>query len=147
MRSTSSTAGAVKPASYAKFRIRGAILDSLREMDWSPRNLRRRSRRVDTVMQKLPIELGGSVSEPELARAMGLSLQELHELNELLNEIRGLEITSLQKESHADGQETDLAQNIPSPPGDDPLTLYMARECSQRLTGRSLNCQSANSRF
>ena len=43
----------VKFASYAKFRIRGAILDSLREMDWSPRDLRRKSRQIDTVMQKL----------------------------------------------------------------------------------------------
>src|SRR3989454_707407 len=37
----------VQFASYAKFRIRGAILDSLREMDWSPRDLRRQSRRVE----------------------------------------------------------------------------------------------------
>ena len=43
----------VKFGSYAKFRIRGAILDSLREMDWSPRDLRRKSRQIDTVTQKL----------------------------------------------------------------------------------------------
>src|SRR5215471_15586587 len=99
----------VKFASYAKFRIRGAILDSLREMDWSPRDLRRKSRQIDGVLQKLQVEMGRTVSEPELAKAMGLSLQELHEL---LNEIRGLEVTSLHAESYTDGQETDLAQNI-----------------------------------
>ena len=48
----------VKFASYAKFRIRGAILDSLRECDWSPRDLRRKSRQIDTTMQKLQTELG-----------------------------------------------------------------------------------------
>ena len=37
----------VQFGSYAKFRIRGAILDSLREMDWGPRELRRKARRVD----------------------------------------------------------------------------------------------------
>jgi RNA polymerase sigma factor (sigma-70 family) len=82
----------VKFGSYAKFRIRGAILDSLREMDWSPRDLRRKSRRIDTVMQKLQAELGRVVSGPELAKEMGLSLPELQHL---LNEIRGLEIGSL----------------------------------------------------
>jgi RNA polymerase sigma factor for flagellar operon FliA len=120
----------VKFASYAKFRIRGAILDSLREMDWSPRDLRRKSRQIDTVMQKLQAELGRSVSEPELAKAMGLSLRELHHL---VNEIRGLEIGSLQCEANGDGQETDLAQNLAGPPDQDPLTLYLASERKQRL--------------
>ena len=61
----------VKFASYEKFRIRGAILDSLREMDWSPRDLRRKSRQVDIVMQKLQAELGRTVSVPELAKEIG----------------------------------------------------------------------------
>ncbi len=120
----------VKFASYAKFRIRGAILDSLREMDWSPRELRRKSRQIDTVMQKLQTELGRTVTAPELAKEMGLSL---HELHELVNEIRGLEVTSLQVESNTDGQETDLAQNVPGRPDEDPFTLCMEGEKKQRL--------------
>jgi len=120
----------VKFSSYAKFRIRGAILDSLREMDWSPRDLRRKSRQMDTVTQKLQAELGRAASGPELANAMGLSLRELHHL---LNEIRGLEIGSLQCESYEDGQETDLAQNIAGPPDQDPLTLCLAGERNGRL--------------
>lgn len=100
----------VKFTSYAKFRIRGAILDSLRELDWSPRDLRRKSRQIDMVTQHLQTELGRTATEPELARALGLSLQEFHAL---INEIRGLEIGSLQCESNDDGQETDLAQSIP----------------------------------
>ncbi len=120
----------VKFASYAKFRIRGAILDSLRDLDWSPRDLRRKSRQIDTVMQKLQTELGRTVAEPELAKALGLSLRELHHL---VNEIRGLEIGSLQCEANGEGQETDLAQNIAGPPDQDPLTLYLASERKQRL--------------
>jgi RNA polymerase sigma factor for flagellar operon FliA len=120
----------VKFASYAKFRIRGAILDSLREMDWSPRDLRRKSRQLDSVIQKLQTEMGRTVSEPELAKAMGLSLEELHQL---VNEIRGLEVTSLHTDSNPDGQDTDPAQNIPGPPDQDPLTLCMAGESRERL--------------
>ena len=115
----------VKFASYAKFRIRGAILDSLRENDWSPRDLRRKSRQIDTVVQKLQTELGRTASEPELAKALGLSLEEFQAL---ANEIRGLEISSLHCEMNEDGQEADLTQNIPGPPDEDPLTLCVKGE-------------------
>jgi RNA polymerase sigma factor for flagellar operon FliA len=120
----------VKFASYAKFRIRGAILDSLREMDWSPRDLRRKSRQMDSVVQKLQTELGRTASEAEMARAMGLSMGEFHALT---NEIRGLEITSLQGEANEEGQETDLAQSIPGPPEENPLTLCEKGEMNQLL--------------
>ena len=63
----------VRFASYAKFRIRGAILDSLRDMDWSPRDLRRKARRLEAAMQKLQTELGHSATEPELAQVMGMT--------------------------------------------------------------------------
>jgi len=120
----------VRFASYAKFRIRGAILDSLRDMDWSPRDLRRKARRLEAAMQKLQSELGRSASEPELAEAMGTSLEELQHL---LDEIRGLEVGSLQIESLQDGRETDLGETIPGPPGQDPLSLYLRGERKQML--------------
>src|SRR5579871_4968866 len=48
----------VQFSSYAKFRIRGAILDSLRELDWSPRELRRKSRQIEDVHSRLANRLG-----------------------------------------------------------------------------------------
>src|SRR5215475_12788286 len=57
----------VQLKSYARFRIRGAILDSLRQMDWSPRNLRRQARRIEEANRQLSAELGHSPSETELA--------------------------------------------------------------------------------
>ena len=124
----------VKFASYAKFRIRGAILDSLREWTGARETLRRKSRQIDTVVQKLQTELGRKASEPEMAKALGLSLDEFQALT---NEIRGLEISSLQCESTEDGQETDLAQNIPGPPDEDPLTLCVKGEMEGRLQKRN----------
>ena len=47
----------VQFGSYAKFRIRGAILDSLREMDWGPRELRRKARKVEEAHRKLSLDL------------------------------------------------------------------------------------------
>ena len=115
----------VRFASYAKFRIRGAILDSLRDMDWSPRDLRRKARRLEMTMQKLQTEIGHSASEPELAQAMGMTLEEFQHM---LDEIRGLEVGSLQIESLEDGRETDLGETIPGPPDQDPLSLCLKGE-------------------
>ena len=120
----------VRFPSYAKFRIRGAILDSLRDMDWSPRDLRRKARRLETVMQKLQTELGRSASEPELAQAMEMSLEEFQHM---LDEIRGLEVGSLQMESLEDGRETDLCETIPGPANQDPLFLCLEGERKQML--------------
>src|ERR1700694_2489544 len=77
----------VQLKSYARFRIRGAILDGLRQMDWSPRNLRRQARRIEDTHRELAAELGRAPSEPELAARMGLGLEEYQQL---LGELRGL---------------------------------------------------------
>src|ERR1700687_2830186 len=52
---------------YAKFRIRGAILDSPREPDWSPRDLRRKGRLVDSTYRVLSGKLGRAPNENEIA--------------------------------------------------------------------------------
>jgi len=59
---------------YAKHRIRGAILDSLRQLDWASRDLRKRSKHIEAVAQKLSHRLGRTPNEAELAREMGVSL-------------------------------------------------------------------------
>src|ERR1700722_1288950 len=86
----------VQLKSYAKFRIRGAILDSLREMDWSPRHLRRQARRIEEVHRDLKLRLGRSDTEPELAKELEMSLDAFQHL---LGELRGLDLGSLQAES------------------------------------------------
>lgn len=120
----------VRLASYAKFRIRGAILDSLREMDWSPRDLRRKARRIEELVQQLQVQLGHAPSEPELAAAMNVSLEEFQHL---LDEIRGLDLGSLQVESIEDGRETNLADMIAGPSNLDPLHIFLEGERRQVL--------------
>jgi RNA polymerase sigma factor for flagellar operon FliA len=58
----------VQFGSYAKFRIRGAILDSLREMDWSPRDLRRKARRLEEANNTLRSSLGRNPSKDDNGR-------------------------------------------------------------------------------
>jgi RNA polymerase sigma factor for flagellar operon FliA len=120
----------VQFSSYAKFRIRGAILDSLREMDWSPRDLRRKARRLEEAHHQLRSSLGRNPSEPELAAEVGMDLRGLQLL---LGEISGLEVGSLRVESSRDGQEEDLCQYLPDDSEETPLFLCLRSEMRQQL--------------
>ena len=60
---------------YAKHRIKGAILDSLRQLDWASRDLRKRQKQVDAVTRSLAGKLGRTPSESEVAQEMGFSLE------------------------------------------------------------------------
>jgi RNA polymerase sigma factor FliA len=82
---------------YAEFRIRGAILDSLRQVDWSPRALRRQARRLEQAISDCKARLGRDPSEPEIAAELNISLENLQQL---LGDLRGLDIGSLQSESN-----------------------------------------------
>jgi RNA polymerase sigma factor for flagellar operon FliA len=60
---------------YAKHRIKGAILDSLRQLDWASRDQRKRQKQVDAVTRGLSGKLGRTPTESEVAEEMGLSLE------------------------------------------------------------------------
>jgi RNA polymerase sigma factor for flagellar operon FliA len=120
----------VQFGSYAKFRIRGAILDSLREMDWSPRDLRRKARRLEEANNALRSSLGRNPSEPELAAELGIDFRGLQLL---LGEISGLEIGSLRIESPRDGREEDLCEYLPDDSEETPLFLCLRSEMKHLL--------------
>src|SRR5271165_2451625 len=115
----------VQFGSYAKFRIRGAILDSLRELDWSPRDLRRQARRLEEAHNTLRARLGRNPSEPELAAELGIDLRALQLL---LGEISGLEVGSLRVESPRHGHEEDLCECLPDDSEQTPLFLCLRSE-------------------
>jgi RNA polymerase sigma factor for flagellar operon FliA len=118
----------VQFGSYAKFRIRGAILDSLRELDWGPRELRRQARAIEDAHLRLRFRLGRQPSEPELARELGLPLEELQKL---IGNISALEIGSLRLISPQDGREEDLAERMSADRDDTPLTQYLNSEMKE----------------
>lgn len=67
----------VKFETYASLRIRGAILDQIRKMDWIPRTLRQKQKKFDQAIRKLELEHGNKVSEEDLADELGLTTEEL----------------------------------------------------------------------
>jgi RNA polymerase sigma factor for flagellar operon FliA len=116
--------------SYAQFRIRGAILDSLRTLDWSPRELRRKGRAVEEAIRVLTQRLHRAPAEPEVAAEMTLSLEEYQQL---LGDLKGLEIGTLHMERNEDSGEEELAY-IPGSPEDDPLFRCLKGELKDRLS-------------
>jgi RNA polymerase sigma factor FliA len=120
----------VQLKSYARFRIRGAILDSLRQMDWSPRNLRRQARRIEDANRELAAELGRAPSETELAQKLGIGLEEYQQL---LGELRGLDLGSLQAQSEESGGEENNSA-IATRPEEDPFQLTLRTELRTLLT-------------
>jgi RNA polymerase sigma factor for flagellar operon FliA len=121
--------------SYAQFRIRGAILDSLRTLDWSPRELRRKGRAVEEAIRALTSRLGRAPSEAETAAEMGVSLEAYQQL---LGELKGLEIGTLHLERNEDSGEEELAY-LPGRPEEDPLYRCLRGEMAERLTSAIQN--------
>ena len=77
---------------YAEFRIKGAILDQLRSLDWVPRSIRQKSRRLEQAYAEVEQRLGRSASEREIADSLGLELDEFHFL---VNQVRGISMVNL----------------------------------------------------
>ena len=121
----------VELRSYAKYRIQGAILDSLRELDWSPRPLRKKARQLEQAHQRLRARLGRPATEPEVALELGIELKELHHLQ---GELRGLDLGSLQDEFGEGGQ--DYESNTPhtGSPGDEPFSKCLQGEVKELLS-------------
>ena len=115
--------------SYAQFRIRGAILDSLRTLDWSPRELRRKGRAVEEAIRVLTARLGHPPSETEVALEMSVSLEEYQQL---LGDLKGLEIGTLHMERNEDSGEEELAY-VAGRPEEDPLFRCLRGELEERL--------------
>jgi len=116
--------------SYASFRIRGSILDSLRQLDWSPRNLRRQGRRVEAAHRELAATLSHAPSEPELATHLGL---ELDEFQHLLSELRGLDLGSLHARSFR-GVSDEQFSGVAVRPEEDPFGVTLRAEMHTLLS-------------
>ncbi|NMB32937.1 MAG: FliA/WhiG family RNA polymerase sigma factor [Clostridium sp.] len=84
----------VKFETYASLRIRGAIIDSIREMDWVPRTLRQKSKEIERVYSELENEFGRSATDKEVADRLGIGIKEL---NKLLGELNLSSMVSLEE--------------------------------------------------
>jgi RNA polymerase sigma factor FliA len=89
----------VKLKTYAEYTIRGAILDSLRGLDWAPRQQRKRSKQIEAAISRAEQLLHRSPTEDEIAQQLGVSIEEYHEW---LVDVRGLNLGSLESAAPED---------------------------------------------
>src|ERR1051326_2390267 len=90
----------VKLKTYAEYKIRGAILDSLRGLDWAPRQQRKRSKQIEAAIASVEQKLHRMPTEEEIAEQLKVSIEEYHGW---LVDIRGVNLGSLEHASTDDG--------------------------------------------
>lgn len=113
---------------YAKHRIKGAILDSLRQLDWASRDLRKRHKQMETTTRDLTAKLGRAPTQNELAAAMGISSRRWQSL---MVDFRNLGLAATQLRA-TDRDEQPL-NDTPCAPADRPDEVFARSEMRQRL--------------
>ncbi len=104
----------VKFKTYAVTRIRGAIFDELRSIDWVPRSVRQKAREIEDTVQRLEASLGRSATDQEIAADMGMNIEEYHKA---MLKVSGTSIMSLNDVWYT-GEENDkvsIVDSIESP--------------------------------
>ncbi|MCX6640526.1 MAG: FliA/WhiG family RNA polymerase sigma factor [bacterium] len=120
----------VKFESYASNRIRGSILDSLREYDWLPRSLRTKSKTLEKALQICEARLGGIPEDGDVAAELGMSLDEYHSL---LEEVGSIQLISLDSEPAGVDNIGSFHDVIPDTSIEDPLQGLEDKELRQQV--------------
>jgi len=118
-------------STFAKHRIRGAILDSLRKLDWGSRTLRRKGREISSSVAKLERQLGRHPLVEEIASDLKMRLDELQNI---LTQLDGLLLVcQTANVSGDDPNSFDLIESAPSVGRDNPLELCLEGEMKAQL--------------
>jgi RNA polymerase sigma factor for flagellar operon FliA len=118
---------------YAKHRIKGAILDSLREMDWASRDLRKRQKQADAAAQDLSTRLGRTPNEAEMADQLGVSIERWRRM------AMELRTAGLASSRPANDPERDTLQEFPATPDSQPDHMCERRQLQTTLK-RAMTC-------
>jgi RNA polymerase sigma factor FliA len=117
---------------YAEFRIKGAMLDDLRASDWVPRTVREHADRISKAHTFLAAELGRAPEEHEIARHLGMSLEDYHAL---LLKARAVNLLSIEDLSPASDESDrgDIFDILEDPYATDPLEALSLQDLKRRL--------------
>jgi RNA polymerase sigma factor for flagellar operon FliA len=112
-------------ATYAQFRIRGAVLDRLRGMDWVSRSVRQKATLLEKTYRRLEGTLGRPAYEEEVAEALAMTLPALHAL---LSEVGQMSLFSLEDVGVGPGQERLQIEKVFESDATDPIQALLSRE-------------------
>jgi RNA polymerase sigma factor for flagellar operon FliA len=127
----------VKFKTYAVTRIRGAIFDELRTIDWVPRSVRQKTREVEDTIRKLEASLGRAAADDEIAQAMKIDLKDFHNL---MLKISGTSVLSLNEVWYTgeDNDKMSIVESIESPSSLNPDHIVEKEEV-KRLIIEAIN--------
>ena len=110
---------------YAEFRVRGAMLDELRGLDWVPRSVRQKEHALDRAYEELERRLGRSANDEEVAAHLGI---EINDLYSWLGQVRGVSLLSLETLGvrSTDGEAINLLDILPSEDTNGPVQALLA---------------------
>ena len=114
---------------YAEVRIRGAILDSLRNLDWAPRSLRKKSKDLEKIYADLSQKLGRPATDEEVSEAMGEAIEDFHAL---VDQLHGLTIGSFENLSDSEDSENYI-NYYPDDGSNDPYAKFESSELTSML--------------
>jgi RNA polymerase sigma factor for flagellar operon FliA len=122
---------------YAEFRIRGAMLDELRALDWVPRSIRQKEHALDRAYEELERRLGRSASDEEVAVVLGLPLNDFYDW---LNQVKGVSLLSLESLGlrSSDGEAVNLLDLLPSDDTESPARVLQVRRLKESV-GRAID--------
>ncbi len=117
----------IKFKTYAMTRIRGAIFDELRSIDWIPRSIRQKAKQVEIVIAELENKLGRTVEDEEIARELGISADDFQSL---LSKLSGTSMLSLNDIWYLgdDSDELSILETLEAPENMNPDVLIEKQE-------------------
>lgn len=123
----------VKFETYCAPRIRGAILDELRSMDWVPRLVRSRAHKIDGATKQLEVELGRHPTEDELARKLGVDKPEFDKMQKDASAVGVVSLSRkwFETDSNKDVREIDVLEDKK---GTDPVREMQRRDLKELIT-------------
>lgn len=128
----------IKFETYAITRIRGAMIDELRALDWIPRSVRQKARAIERAYATLEASLRRTPTESEVAAEMGIGLDELHGV---FSQLSLANVVALEELLHAGGEGGDrlsLMDTLEDTAADNPVEVAEDREL-RRLLARAVN--------
>jgi RNA polymerase sigma factor for flagellar operon FliA len=129
---------AIKFETYAISRIRGAIIDELRSIDWIPRSVRYKAREVERAYASLEAKLHRTPTEPEVAEEMGITLDELHTIFSRVSFVNVVALDELLNVGGEKGDKLSLVDTLEDTKAEDPVAAFESEE-TKYLLAKAIN--------
>ena len=123
----------IKFETYAITRIRGAIIDELRTLDWVPRSVRARAREIERVNMKLEAKLQRAPTDDEMSVELGVSLEDFHDALLEISNSTIVALDELWNVSDSSGDQVSLLDTLPDRDAPDPQALVDQGELRDRI--------------